>query len=247
LHGSSPLGPGTGVDSGTLRLPAEELRVSSPFRPPVPLPSSIAGPAGALEARTEDPAPGTTPRFVGVVCHPHPLHGGTMQNKVVHTVARAMQELGAPTVRFNFRGVGASGGGYDEGAGEIEDALAACAWARAKWNCDALWLAGFSFGSAVALQAAITARPAALVTVAPPVGRIIVNPVERPQCPWLVVQGERDELVDAGEVRRWASALTPPPCLALLAEAEHFFHGQLGGLRAAVIGFLSGIGAGETG
>jgi hypothetical protein len=221
--------------------------VSAPFRPPVPQPASIAGPVGSLEARTEDPAPGTAPRVVGVVCHPHPLHGGTMQNKVVHTTARAMQELGAPTVRFNFRGVGASEGRYDEGVGEVEDALAACAWARATWRCDALWLAGFSFGSAVALRAAIAARPAALVTVAPPVGRIIVNPVERPPCPWLVVQGERDELVDAAEVRRWVSALAPPPRLALLAGAEHFFHGQLGELRAAVIGFLSEAGAGDTG
>ena len=221
--------------------------MSSPFRPPVPQPASIAGPAGSLEARIEDPAPGTSPRAVGVVCHPHPLHGGTLQNKVVHTAARAMQELGAPTVRFNFRGVGASDGCYDEGVGEVEDALAACAWARARWHCEALWLAGFSFGSAVALQAAIAARPAALVTVAPPVGRIIVNPIERPQCPWLVVQGERDELVDADEVRRWASAFALPPRLVMLAEAEHFFHGQLGGLRAALIGFLSDVGAGKTG
>ena len=170
-----------------------------------------------------------------------------MQNKVVHTAARAMQELGAPTVRFNFRGVGASDGRYDEGVGEVEDALATCAWARATWHCEALWLAGFSFGSAVALRAAIAARPAALITIAPPVGRIIVNPVERPQCPWLVVQGERDELVDAGEVRRWVSGFEAPPRLAMLADAEHFFHGQLGGLRAAVIAFLSETGAGETG
>jgi hypothetical protein len=213
----------------------------------MPQPASIAGPAGSLEARIEDPAPGLVPRVVGVVCHPHPLYGGTMQNKVVHTAARAMQELGAPTVRFNFRGVGASEGGYDEGVGEVEDALAACAWARARWRCEALWLAGFSFGAAVALRAALTARPEALVTIAPPVGRIIVDPVARPLCPWLVVQGGRDELVDAGEVRWWASGFAPPPRLALLAEAEHFFHGQLGGLRAAIVEFLAEAGAGGAG
>ena len=217
------------------------------FRPPVPQPASIAGPAGSLEARIEDPAPGVMPRVVGVVCHPHPLYGGTMQNKVVHTAARAMQELGAPTVRFNFRGVGASGGGYDGGVGEVEDARAACAWARAQWRCEALWLAGFSFGSAVALRAALAARPDALVTIAPPVGRIIVDPVVRPRCPWLVVQGGRDELVDAGEVRRWASGFAPPPRVALLADAEHFFHGQLGGLRAAIVEFLAEEGAGGAG
>lgn len=221
--------------------------MSATFRPPVPRPASIAGPAGSLEARIEDPAPGAVPRVVGVVCHPHPLYGGTMQNKVVHTAARAMQELGAPTVRFNFRGVGASEGSYDEGVGELQDALAVCAWARAQWRCDSLWLAGFSFGAAVALRAAPAAAPAALVTIAPPVGRIIVDPVARPACPWLVVQGGRDELVDAGEVRRWAAGFAPPPRVAMLAEAEHFFHAQLVGLRAAVVEFLAGAAAGVAG
>ena len=158
--------------------------MQSTFRPPVPQPAIIDGPAGPLEARIEEPAPGEVPAAVGVVCHPHPLYGGTMQNKVVHTLARAMQELGAPTVRFNFRGVGGSAGAYDGGAGELEDALAVCDWARRRWRCDAFWLAGFSFGSAVALQAAGSVRPRALVTVAPPVGRIIVAPVARPSCPW---------------------------------------------------------------
>ena len=216
------------------------------FRPPVPQPAIIDGPAGPLEARIEEPAPGEAPAVVGVVCHPHPLYGGTMQNKVVHTLARAMQELGAPTVRFNFRGVGGSAGTYDGGAGELEDALAACAWARRRWRCDALWLAGFSFGSAVALQAAGSVRPRALVTVAPPVGRIIVAPVARPSCPWLVVQGDRDELVDVTQVREWVAGYAPPPRLVVLPGAEHFFHGRLGELRAAAIDFLSGDGGPEA-
>jgi alpha/beta superfamily hydrolase len=206
----------------------------------VPQPAIIDGPAGPLEARIEDPATGGTPAAVGVVCHPHPLYGGTMQNKVVHTLARAMQELGVPTVRFNFRGVGGSAGSYDGGVGELEDALAACRWARQRWSCNTLWLAGFSFGAAVSLQAAAVARPGALVTVAPPVGRIIVAPVERPACPWLVVQGDSDELVDVKQVRRWAAEFVPQPRLVVLDGAEHFFHGRLGELRAAVLGFLSG-------
>ena len=105
-----------------------------------------------------------------------------------------------------------------------------------------LWLAGFSFGAAVALQAAAAVRPAALVTVAPPVGRIIVAPVPRPSCPWLIVQGDHDELVDVAQVRRWCEGFTPPPRLAVLAAAEHFFHGRLAELRAAVIEFLSAEG-----
>ena len=219
----------------------------STFRPPAPQPTIIDGPAGVLEARVEDPAPSVTPVAVGVVCHPHPLYGGTMQNKVVHTLARAMQQFGVPTVRFNFRGVGGSAGSYDGGAGELEDALEVCAWARRRWNCESLWLAGFSFGSAVALQAAGRARPRALVTVAPPVGRIIVAPVARPPCPWLVVQGDRDELVDAGQVRKWVGNFVPPPRLVMLSEAEHFFHARLGDLRAAVLEFLAGEVAGEAG
>jgi len=213
------------------------------FRPPVPRAASIEGPVGPLEARLEDPSPGQRPPACGVVCHPHPLYGGTMQNKVVHTLARAMQELGVPTVRFNFRGVGASAGRYDAGVGELEDALAVCAWARRHWDCEALWLAGFSFGSAVALPAAAVAGPAMLVTVAPPVGRIIVSPVARPACPWLVVQGDHDELVDVTTVRRWVGEFQRPPQLVVLPGAEHFFHGRLAELRAAVAAFLSAPGA----
>jgi hypothetical protein len=212
------------------------------FRPPVPQPAGIPGPAGLIEARLEDPLPsGTRPVVIGVVCHPHPLHGGTMQNKVVHTVARAMQEAGAPTVRFNFRGVGQSGGTYADGIGEVDDALAVVEWARSRWNCSALWLAGFSFGAAVALQAAAQARPSRLVTVAPPVGRLITQPIARPPCPWLIVQGDRDELVDCETVRRWAASYAQDaPELLVMNDAEHFFHGRLGELRAGVLRFLKG-------
>ncbi len=193
-----------------------------------------------LEARVEDPSPGSAPSVVGVVCHPHPLYGGTMQNKVVHTLARAMQELGAPTVRFNFRGVGESEGIYDAGHGELADAVAVVAWARARWKCDAVWLAGFSFGAAIAVQAAPAVRPRALVTVAPPVGRLLVETVERPECSWLVVQGDADELVDFVTVQRWVASYRQPPELAVLRDAEHFFHGRLGELRSVVSRFLSG-------
>jgi alpha/beta superfamily hydrolase len=208
------------------------------FRPPVPEAVVVAGPAGPLEARAEDPVSSATPSVVGVVCHPHPLYGGTMQNKVVHTLARAMQELGAPTLRFNFRGVGASAGTHDGGVGEIEDAVAAAEWARRRWVCDRLWLAGFSFGAAIALQAAPRLGPERLVTVAPPVARFGRVP-ERPNAAWLVVQGDADELVDAAEVGRWVAAYDPPPELKLLAGAEHFFHGRLAELREAVMGFLT--------
>ena len=105
-----------------------------------------------------------------VVCHPHPLHGGTMQNKVVTTLARCAEELGMPSLRFNFRGVGASAGAFDEGRGETDDALAAVATARQRWPDAALWLAGFSFGGYVALRASTTrgvGEVSRLVTIAP--------------------------------------------------------------------------------
>ena len=161
-----------------------------------------------------------------------------MQNKVVHTLARAMQELGAPTVRFNFRGVGSSAGTHDAGVGEVDDAVAAATWARRRWHCERLWLAGFSFGAAVALQAAQRLAPTHLVTVAPPVARFESGALPRPAAQWLVVQGDADDLVDAQEVLRWASAYEPRPEIRILAGGEHFFHGRLAELRAVVMDFL---------
>ena len=215
-----------------------QLYREEPWRPPRPETLEIPGPAGPLEAIVEDP--GGEPPALAVVCHPHPLYQGTMRNKVVHTVARAANRLGAPAVRFNFRGVGASGGAWDEGRGETEDALAVIAWARQRWPERPLWLAGFSFGAFVALRAAVDAKPAVLVTVAPPVSRFPVGDVPDPACPWLVVQGEADELVDYREVKAWAGARPAAPRVALLPETSHFFHGRLGDLQQVVQEFLAG-------
>ena len=107
--------------------------------------ATIAGPVGSLEALLEIPA-GADGSRVAVICHPHPVHGGTMTNKVVHMLAKACNERGVPALRFNFRGVGASAGRYDEGEGETQDALAAIDWALQRWPGAALWAAGFSFG-----------------------------------------------------------------------------------------------------
>lgn len=209
--------------------------------PPRPESVEIPGPVGPLEAIVEDP--GGEPPALAVVCHPHPLYQGTMRNKVVHTVARAMNRLGAPAVRFNFRGVGASGGAWDDGRGETGDALAVVEWARGRWPEQPLWLAGFSFGAFVALRAAPAAHPAALVTVAPPVQRFPLGETPDPGCPWLVVQGEADELVDFREVVAWAEARPAPPRIALLPDTSHFFHGRLGALRQVVQDFLVKQGA----
>jgi alpha/beta superfamily hydrolase len=198
----------------------------------------IDGPSGPLEALLEAPAAGTSPRALGVVCHPHPLFGGTMTNKVVHTVARAFVAHGAATLRFNFRGVGASAGSYDEGRGETDDLLAVVAHGRALFPGLPLWLGGFSFGSFVALRGHAAAGAARLVTVAPPVGRWDFAGLEPPRCPWLVVQGDQDELVDVGAVRQWLATQPLAPQLVVLPGAEHFFHGRLHYVKDAVADFL---------
>jgi alpha/beta superfamily hydrolase len=200
----------------------------------------ISGPAGDIQAVVEIPDSPDLSHF-GVVCHPHPLFGGTLDNKVVYTLARAFERLGAPTIRFNFRGVGSSAGTYSEGIGETEDALAVIAYGRARWPESALWLSGFSFGGAVALRAAATARPQRLVAVAPAVMRLgnldLSGPLTR-SCPWLIVQGDADDVLDAGAVLEWASKVSPKPVVNVLPGAGHFFHGQLPQLRAAVLDFL---------
>lgn len=197
----------------------------------------IDGPAGCLEALLELPAHGEATAF-GVVCHPHPLHGGTMENKVVHTLCRSFTDLGAAALRFNFRGVGSSEGSHDDGEGEVEDALAVLTWARSHFGGDC-WLGGFSFGAAVALHATLREPPARLVTVAPPVGRLPVRAEHQPDCPWLIVHGENDELVDADAVVAWVNGLAPGPELRLLPGVDHFFHGKLNVLREIVREFLS--------
>ena len=164
-----------------------------------------------------------------------------MHNKVVHTLARALQEQGMPTLRFNYRGVGASAGAYDDGRGETEDALAVIAWGRRRWPGAQLVLAGFSFGAAVALRAALAAGAAQLITVAPAITHPGAAPL-RPACPWLLVAGDADDLVDFGQLRAWAAAFQPPPTLRVLAGGDHFFHGRLQELRAAVSEHLRSAG-----
>jgi hypothetical protein len=158
-----------------------------------------------------------------------------MDNKVVYTVARALQTSGVATLRFNFRGVGASHGTYGAGAGETKDAAAVADFGAARWPHRRLVLAGFSFGAFVALRLALARDTARLITVAPPVGRFDFSKLHAPACPWLVVQGDADDLVDPSAVIDWAERQDPKPDLRLLPGVGHFFHGHLAELRDAVI------------
>jgi len=222
------------------------------LKPPRAERVAIAGPAGPLQALIETPQSEhgealTVPAFA-VVCHPHPLFGGTLDNKVVYTVARAFEQLGAPAIRFNFRGVGASAGCYDEGRGEGDDALAVIACGRQRWPDVPLWLAGFSFGGAVAARIAAAARPQRLVLVAPGVTRLeradfAAARAAQPECPWLIVQGDADDVVPAAAVLAWAGSREPPPGVprpvaSVLPGAGHFFHGRINELRDAVLAFM---------
>jgi uncharacterized protein len=194
--------------------------------------SSVAGPAGPIECAIDEPSPGarSQPRGVAVLCHPHPQHGGTLDNKVVQTLARALVQLGYTSVRFNFRGVGASQGSWDEGRGEVDDALAVVAAHRV--SALPLVLGGFSFGGYVASQAALKlSNPAErLVLVGPAVQSFAVANVPADT---LVIHGETDDVVPLAAVFDWARPQALP--VTVLPGAGHFFHGQLPVLKHIVL------------
>jgi alpha/beta superfamily hydrolase len=197
----------------------------------------LAGKAGRLQAFLEEPTD-AAPISAVVVCHPHPQHGGTMHNKVAHTLARTFLRMGFAVLRFNFRGTEQSEGQFDDGVGELDDALTALNWLRKQHPKVPLWLAGFSFGAAIAVRAATLVEVAGLVSVAPAVTRVAGGLDGQPACPWLVVQGDEDELVDVDDTIDWLNSLQPGPELQVFDGVEHFFHGRLIDLREAVTTFV---------
>ncbi len=198
----------------------------------------LDGPAGKLEALLEAPQ-GTDIVGCAVVCHPHPLHGGTLQNKVAHTLARSFIGQGFIALRFNFRGVNDSEGTFDDGRGELEDVYVAMDYLSIDYPDLPLWISGFSFGAAMAIHAAAERRPAGLVSIAPAISRFTTTPTPQPDCPWLILQGDQDELVDVDETIAWVNGLDPGPELQILPGAVHFFHGKLTLLREAVEAFIA--------
>jgi alpha/beta superfamily hydrolase len=186
---------------------------------------TFEGPAGSLEGLLSIPEqPGA---YVGIVCHPHPLHGGSMNNKVAHFAARAMNEMGLSVLRFNFRGVGKSQGRFDHAVGEVDDCVAASEWVQSEVAGLPVLLAGFSFGSYVAAKACGAVHPVGMISIAPPVNLYRFDQLPDPACPWLVIQGDKDEVVPATDVRNWAENSAHVSDLAWLNGASHFFHGRL--------------------
>ena len=196
---------------------------------------TLPGPAGALEVAVDPPEAevAATP-VVAVLCHPLSTEGGSMHNKVVTMAARSLRELGATTVRFNFRGVGQSEGVFDHGEGELDDLRAVVAWVRAARPDHALWLGGFSFGAYVSLRGAMELRPAMLVSIAPPAGRWAFERIATPTMPWLVIQGEEDEIVDPQAVYDWLQRIGADAEVVRMPETSHFFHRKLMDLRGAI-------------
>lgn len=203
---------------------------------------ALEGRAGSLEALVETRRGGN---HVGcaVICHPHPLFGGTMRNKVAHTLARGFVSRGFIALRFNFRGVEKSQGTFDDGRGELEDVLTAMDYLSGHYPQLPLWLAGFSFGAALAVHAAAERGAAGLISVAPAISRLNRILHSQPDCPWLILQGDRDELVNVDDTIAWVNQLDPGPELQIIEGAEHFFHGKLVPLREAVEAFIKATGS----
>ncbi|HVY07397.1 MAG TPA: alpha/beta fold hydrolase [Burkholderiales bacterium] len=188
---------------------------------------SIDGPAGKLEIAVTEPD--VPRRGTAIVAHPHPLYGGTLDNKVVQTLAKAFVALGYCALRLNFRGVGASDGVFDEGRGELDDFLALADYGRKNYGGGELAIGGFSFGGFVAAAAAERLSPSHLVLAAPAVGRFPVGSVP-PQT--LVVHGEQDDVVPLQDVFDWARPQMLP--VTVFPGTGHFFHGNLVALQRVV-------------
>lgn len=190
----------------------------------------INGPAGELELRLNEPKQSTINSLM-IICHPHPLGGGSMDNKVVTTLSRACQDEGMLSICFNFRGVGASTGEFDNANGEVEDLMAVIVWSQQHYPGYQLSLAGFSFGAYVAYKTSLEYDCQYLISIAPAVHLYDFRQLALPSCPWYVIQGDEDELVPIAEILAWVDAVKPAAKLIEMPAAGHFFHGRLIELR----------------
>ena len=195
----------------------------------------IKGLAGDIETVIVKPENLTDESPIVVISHPHPLYGGTMSNKVVTYLHKSFSELGAITVRFNFRGVGKSEGEHDSGIGETKD-LVAIVKVLKEWRPAApVWLAGFSFGSYVTTRAQAEVEAERVLLVAPPVSMYEFDAIPEIQVPWYVIQGGEDEVIDANAVKSWVAKRSNPPKLIWMEEASHFFHGKLVDIKDEIV------------
>ncbi|SDY92979.1 alpha/beta hydrolase [Nitrosomonas sp. Nm58] len=195
----------------------------------------VKGPTGKLETIVLVPA--SKPRGIAIIAHPHPLYQGNMDNKVVYILSKALLESGYLTVKFNFRGVGASEGSHAEGIGEIDDVLAVTQSIRHQYDIESdhlpLLLAGFSFGGAIQAYVAQQLNPEKLVLIAPSVARMKAPPVVDHADSVFIVHGSLDDIVSLQSVLDWATPQTIP--ITVIPGAEHFFHGKLAILKQVIL------------
>jgi alpha/beta superfamily hydrolase len=215
------------------------------------------GPAGRIEAIIKEPA--TVVTRAAIVCHPHPLFGGTMHNKVVFRIARSFQNAGFAVLRFNFRGAGRSEGEHDNGRGEQEDLQAGIKFIERKYADAELWLAGFSFGSAVMLRAAVcddldldrdahgaltSGRVRAIVATGVPVSSYDLTGIAKCGKPKLFIQGSLDKYGSVEDLERLFATLDEPKELKIIQGADHFFEGHLTELEHTISSFVAAVGRG---
>jgi uncharacterized protein len=201
----------------------------------------LEGPAGHLEALLNQGA--ETATHAALVCHPHPMFGGTLHNKVVFHTMKALNGFGFPVLRFNFRGAGLSQGAHDEGRGEVEDVRAGLQWLREQFHLPIIF-AGFSFGAAVGLRAACSDTDVeAMISLGTPVAPVddraydysFLASCTRPK---LFVSGARDQFGPRASLEQLVAALPEPKRLVIIEEADHFFAGRLAELRKAIEGWV---------
>jgi uncharacterized protein len=199
----------------------------------------LAGPAGRLEAVLWT-APPERADFVGLVCHPHPLFGGTMHNKVVYQAAKALHQRGAPVLRFNFRGVGLSEGAHDKGGGEQDDVRAALDYLASQFPGKAILLAGFSFGSSVGLRVGCAdTRVSKLIGLGLPVDNVDLTFLSGCAKPKLLIQGGNDQFGSRANLEALFATLPEPKRLVIVESADHFFAGHLDEVGAAIDSWLN--------
>jgi uncharacterized protein len=194
----------------------------------------LAGPAGRLEALLWTSA-AADPQFVALVCHPHPLYGGTMHNKVVFQTAKALHERGAAVLRFNFRGVEQSEGVHDRGQGEQDDVRTAIDYLAAEFPERPILVAGFSFGSSVGLRVGCgDGRVTQVIGLGLPVDNIDMSFLRACEKPKLLIQGGRDQFGARAGIEKLFATLTEPKQLVIVEGADHFFTGRLDEVAAAI-------------
>ncbi len=204
---------------------------------------NIPTPQGHLEGILKPEEENSQPRYAGLVCHPHPLYGGTMHNKVVFKVAQTLQSLNVPALRFNFRGVGHSSGAYDEGRGEMDDVRYALEFLSRRYPGIPVILAGFSFGSYVALRvASADDRAQAMIGLGVPARWFDGDTLQGCHKPKLFIHGTNDELAPYEPAVKWFEQVPAPKSMIAVEGADHFFQGRLDEVQAIIASFVSTLG-----